>query len=73
MEFGRNLENYALSSVAVGNFLSELEPHEFDILWDLTDPELTLAQIAERNGFSKSQVNTIRGSLVRKAEAFLGQ
>jgi len=67
----RNLENLALGRTSAKHFIHSLSAEEFDILWDLTDRELTLGQIAKRNGFSVSQVQTIRTSLARKAEANL--
>jgi hypothetical protein len=67
----RRLENRALGRASIGDLLSNLEPEEFDVLWDLTDKNLTLAQIAQRNGISVNQINTIRQSLARKATAYL--
>ena len=64
----RNLENSVLSKSTISEFLQTLSAEEFDILWDLTDKQLTLNQIATRNGFSISQVNTIRQSLARKSD-----
>ncbi len=63
----RNLENSVLSKSTISEFLETLSAEEFDILWDLTDKDLTLDQIAARNGFSISQVNTIRQNLARKS------
>lgn len=68
---GRSVENQALSRASISDLLSDLAPHEFDVLWDLTEPGITVTQIAERNNLSVSQVNTIRYVLARKAQTFL--
>lgn len=66
-KISRRLEDHTLGKISIGNFLSTLAPEEFDVLWDLTDDELTIKDVAKRNGFSESQVKTIRLTLARKA------
>jgi DNA-binding CsgD family transcriptional regulator len=72
VESVRNLENQAFSRVSISNLLSELSPQEFEVLWYLTDPDVTMKRIAIMCDLSISQINTIRHSLLTKASAMLG-
>ncbi|HLE48894.1 MAG TPA: hypothetical protein VI819_02570 [Patescibacteria group bacterium] len=65
-----NIEKAAVGNISVADFLSRLSAEEFDVLWDLTG-EYTVKQIAQRNGLTQSQVNTLRFSLGVKARAYL--
>lgn len=71
MSFQRKLEDSIISRSSVSELLSNLSPEEFEVLWGLTDPEASLEKIAANNSLTISQVNTIRLSVLRKADSFL--
>lgn len=65
----RPVEEAVLHRISIQEFVSELTPEQFDLLWDLSNDEKpTIRQLIDVNSFSLSQLRREMYLLRGKAE-----